>query len=395
MRAAVCVADFDMSGDWNVGSAPPSLFTSFHVVQTGMSLSISVTPVPNSPGTGTIDPMTGAFTLQFPILYPPGACAAMFTGQLSPDGNTFTSTGGIATTSPDCHSIFCACSDSAPAELRGSRPPCGNDTVDAGEECDDANFGFPGSCCALDCTAQPAGGSCFGDGNLCTDDVCGSGGVCAHPALPDGTGCNNGQFCDGQETTCVAGVCTPGPEPCPLGCDEGTDQCVTTCPTFPQSCRTAEKSLLSFKIKSDATKNKLLWKWLKGTATSQTEFGDPTVGTEYALCIYAGSAALVATETVIPPGGAWKTLGTKGFKYDDAGGAVHSINRVLLKGSTENKSKVLIKGKGGALPFVLPPLTDPITVQLYNGSNGLCWSADYSLAQMQRNEVDQLKAKAP
>jgi hypothetical protein len=340
--------------------------------------------------------MTGAFSMEFPLLDPPTTCAATFTGQLSPDGNTFTAPGMVLTTSPDCLSFSCACAETDPVELRGSRAPCGNGSVDAGEECDDATFGFPGSCCALNCTALPAGGSCFDDGNLCTDDICGAGGACTHPALPDGTACNDGRFCDGEETDCQGGVCTAGTAPCPLACDESTDQCVTACPFSPQSCRTAQKTLFSLKLRSDPTKDTLLWKWLKGTSTSQMEFGDPTDTADYALCMYGTLSSLLVAETVIPAGtAAWSALDSSGYKYNDPSGAVHSIERVLLKASGENKSKVLIKGNGADLPPLSLPLTSPLTVQLYNGRNGLCWGANYSLAQMRKNEANRLKAKTP
>ena len=62
MRAAVCVADFDMTGTWNVG-AGTSAVNVLQIVQTGTSLAISVTSsMPPESGTGTIDPVTGAAT---------------------------------------------------------------------------------------------------------------------------------------------------------------------------------------------------------------------------------------------------------------------------------------------------------------------------------------------
>ena len=49
-------------------------------------------------------------------------------------------------------------------------------------------------------------------------------------------------------------------------------------------------------------------------------------------------------------------------------------DRILLKSSAQNKAKILIKGQGSDLPPSLPPLTDPITIQLINGSSGVCWA---------------------
>ena len=92
--------------------------------------------------------------------------------------------------------------------------------------------------------------------------------------------------------------------------------------------------------------------------------------------------------TFIAPGNVFSTP-------PDPAGAVRGIDRILLKSSAQNKAKILIKGQGSDLPLVLPPLTDPITIQLINGSSGVCWGANFNVAQMRRNDAEQLKAKAP
>jgi hypothetical protein len=76
---------------------------------------------------------------------------------------------------------------------------------------------------------------------------------------------------------------SPTPTPTPL-----------TCSSTPQmGCRAAGKSVL--RIHSGAGSEKLVWKWLKGVATSQMEFADPTATTDYALCLYDGSGLLAQT----------------------------------------------------------------------------------------------------
>ena len=40
------------------------------------------------------------------------------------------------------------------------------------------------------------------------------------------------------------------------------------------------------------------------------------------------------------------------------------------------------------------PLGDPVTVQLVNSANGLCWGASYTGEQLLTNEVGQLEARA-
>jgi hypothetical protein len=61
------------------------------------------------------------------------------------------------------------------------------------------------------------------DDNDCTDDTCGSNGRCSF--TPKANSCDDGQFCNGQDT-CQGGACVSAGNPCPNGfCDEINDQC--------------------------------------------------------------------------------------------------------------------------------------------------------------------------
>jgi len=354
-------AAVDLTGDWYVSVNDFSPPGSVHITQTGSVLHVDVN------GTGTIDSATGAFMLTFPATTPPQDCGALFQGQADPAGNTFIATGSIFSTPPDCQSLSCACSSSTPAEFRGSRSPCGNGIVDAGEECDDGKLGRNGDCCALGCTLRP-----------------------------DGASCSDGLFCNGQETTCQGGVCQVGTPPCPFQCDETTDTCVGGCPTAPLACRTAKRSRLVVKNDSDDNKDTLGWKWSQGESTSQTEFADPTSGTDYALCIFAGLPPTLIGQAVVPADASkWRIAGSTGFTYKDAAATAAGITKISLKGSTENKSRLQVAGKGSALPDLPLPLTTPVTVQLVNETTELCWEASYPLSQLLKNETGQLKARIP
>lgn len=61
---------------------------------------------------------------------------------------------------------------------------CGDGAVELAEQCDDGNT-LDGDCCAADCTFEPAGSACPGDGDVCTQDVCDGAGSCTHPPEPD------------------------------------------------------------------------------------------------------------------------------------------------------------------------------------------------------------------
>ncbi len=85
---------------------------------------------------------------------------------------------------------------------------------DAGARPDGGDGGPPPDCHATGCD----------DGEACTDDTCGSDGLCTHVA--NAIGCDDGIFCNGNDS-CGGGACTvhAGP-PCGAGqCDEASRAC--------------------------------------------------------------------------------------------------------------------------------------------------------------------------
>jgi len=353
------VGAVDMTGDWyTAGPTGPAM--PVHFTQTGTALQTNVG------ASGTIDSASGAFTLVFPIVNG-SDCGGVLHGQVAPDGDTFVAPGTASFTPPGCQSVACACSSTRPTELVGSRSPCGNGVLDAGEQCDDGELGRGNSCCQLGCTLKP-----------------------------DGTSCDDGLFCNGQESTCAAGVCQHGASPCPFNCDEGSDTCLAACPSTPQSCRAAARSRLVLKRGGDGSHDRLIWNWSRGAATSMQDFADPLGVTTYALCIYDGASPAPVDRLIVPAGSdRWRPIGTVGYKYTDSSGAAQGVQKITLKGSAESKSKVQVAGKGSALPDVALPLTAPVTVQLLNGTNGLCWGSSYDAAQLRHNDGSTLTAKTP
>jgi len=205
VQPRIAGATVDMTGNWYVaiGDFGPVLSAQF--TQTGMSLLVTI-PSASATGTGTIDPMTGAFMVT--LTFPPPDCGGTFSGVVDPGGNTFVAPGTVAFTDPDCQGgpMTCACMASAPADLRGSRAPCGNGTVDAGEQCDDGNT-ENGDCCNSTCHFEPNGAAC-NDHNTCTTgETCNAFGVCR-----GFTACQTTLTCDfcGSKCTLKAGVCKCG-----------------------------------------------------------------------------------------------------------------------------------------------------------------------------------------
>jgi hypothetical protein len=186
--------------------------------------------------------------------------------------------------------------------------------------------------------------------------------------------CTDGAFCNGEEQ-CQSGVCASGTTPCGGFCHESADACVTGCPPAPQSCRTAAKSLAL--PRHDST-DKLLWKWIKGVdGTTLAELGNPTLasGTNYALCLYAGSPSLLIAggEIEVPADPSrWSQVRTVGFNYKDLGATADGIYKIKLRAGEAGKPKAFVKGTGATLPDQALPIASadlPLIVQLVNDTN--------------------------
>ena len=232
-------------------------------------------------------------------------------------------------------------------EIRGQilrTPSCGDGILDGGETCDDGNT-VNGDCCSSTCQLDPATTPC-GDG-LCLSGTCDGAGNCGGTGEPRG------------------------------------------------DCRTAAKSLLLIKNDADDdTKDKLIFKWIKGAATTVEDFGTPAGTTSYAVCLYAGTTDTSIGVATIAPNMTFWTATTPGFKYKDPGGTSSGIQKVLLKSGAAGKAKTLVKGKGGGLPDPpAGPLPLPVTAQLVNNFNNVCYEGIFN--NIKKNDLEQFKAKNP
>jgi cysteine-rich repeat protein len=232
-------------------------------------------------------------------------------------------------------------------EFRGQvlrAPSCGDALLDGGEDCDDGN-NTNGDCCDASCQFEAMGSPCADGPGLCDIGACDSEGECVQaPAA---------------------------------------------------GCKTALKSSLLIKDDLlDDTKDKMIFKWLKGAQTDVSEFGAPTGTTAYALCLYAGplntqiGGAEVSADALL-----WIATAT-GFKYKDPAGIDDGIQKVILKAGAADQSKALAKGKGENLPDLDPgPATLPVMAQLIN-SDGVCFEGVFDTTDVIRNEAGLFKAKA-
>jgi hypothetical protein len=282
---------------------------------------------------------------------------------------------------------------------------------------------------------ESSGTPCTADGSVCTVDECDGSGSCTHtpgnsgtecrassgecdvaeqcdgssascPAdgfVNDGTSCtDDGLFCTGNES-CQGGSCVGDGDPCMVGtCSESTDQClVAGCQTAPlNGCRQAVKSIFLVKDNATDSKDKLIFKWIKGDLTDKTDFADPTATATYDLCIYSSvTEDLVGTAQVGPSALLW-TENTKGYKYKDSNGTQSSIQKIIVKAGAQGKAKALVKGKGVDLPD-LPPAANssldldlPVRVQLVNSDSGVCFEGTFDTGDIRKNEPGKFKGKA-
>jgi CSLREA domain-containing protein len=214
------------------------------------------------------------------------------------------------------------------------------------------------------------------------------------PAVP-GSG---GTACEADDQRGVA-------RPQRARCDVGSVE-VGPCPTTPLAgCDTPGKSLLLIKDRDAdgaGAKDKLTWKWLKGPAAVQADFGNPTTTAEYTLCIYTGAPQAATIEAFVPAGGTcgsaacWKALGTKGYRRSDPAAGAGGVAKIILKGGTS--AKITAKGKGANLDIdagTLPLSAGDVLVQLSNSDNTNCWQSALPMGSVKANSETLFKAKTP
>jgi hypothetical protein len=67
-----------------------------------------------------------------------------------------------------------------------------------------------------------------------------------------------------------------------------------------------------------------------------------------------------------------------GFKYRDQTGIPDGVLNMLLEAGSAGRAKIRLKAKGASASTL--PLTNPVRVQLQQGSSSACWEAMYSTA---------------
>ncbi len=150
---------------------------------------------------------------------------------------------------------------------------------------------------------------------------------------------------------------------------------------------------------SPDTKDRLQWKWQKGSATMKAEFGNPLASTDYRLCLYDGQNTLLSHASA-PAGGTCNVKSPKpcwrenasGFRYNDRDLTPDGLQQLVLKAGPAGKARITLKGKGALLHLPTLPIQHlPVRVQL-NNSAGACWDATYSTTL--KNQAGTFKSKS-
>jgi len=153
--------------------------------------------------------------------------------------------------------------------------------------------------------------------------------------------------------------------------------------------------------KSNDAKDQFSWKWLKGDEYVHSQLGAPTATDLYAMCIYDSSASVptLVSMILVAPGGNWRDLDPKGFKYKDSNTTSDGVQQVKLTPGTVNKAKVLFKAKGANIPMPVPfsalhyfDQDTDVIVKLVSTS-GICWSSTFTAADTKKNTPSQFSAK--
>ena len=145
-------------------------------------------------------------------------------------------------------------------------------------------------------------------------------------------------------------------------------------------------------------RDRIVWKWRKGAATSIADFGDPLASDDYALCLYDESASVprlvlaadLPANDACPGSGddcwARARAGARVLRYKSTSGIPDGVTRVVLKPGDDGAARITLQARGEDVDVPSLPLALPLRVQL-QGVHGSCWESRHTAAGARRNDV--------
>ncbi len=138
----------------------------------------------------------------------------------------------------------------------------------------------------------------------------------------------------------------------------------------------------------------LSWSWHQGEETTLADLGDPTVDTDYALCVYDGAATAQTeleapapgTDSLVlgldaPSGRGWvESFFSAGFDYFHVGN-LDGLNTIHLEPGDEGEAHALVIGSGAGLGLdALEGIDGDQVISQIQASNGQCFGAQVGVS---------------
>jgi photosystem II stability/assembly factor-like uncharacterized protein len=251
------------------------------------------------------------------------------------------------------------------------------------------------------------------DGDLCTVGTCSpdapgatiDGCVFAPLACP-GDACHFAGSCNPDTGLCeglpnVGAPCEDG-DPCTYDTCSDTGECVGAMIPSPL-CKQpvlAHASTIAITNATDDTRDRLVWQWKKGEATTAADLGDPTATTGYRLCVFDNNAGPTRpVDTLAPAGGTcngqscWTVSGA-GAHYRNSGAAGNGLEQIRIQPGRYGFGKVVVKARGPNLGLPARALSPAVTLQLVRTDDPtICWKARFN-SGITRQDATTFRAKS-
>jgi hypothetical protein len=263
--------------------------------------------------------------------------------------------------------------------------PCGNGTLEPGEDCDDGVLSYDACCERSTCQFVESGGSCDTDSNRCTLEECSGAAAACTVSLgnsSEGSECDDRSICTTYDACDDAGHCV----------GQGTP--ATTC----ESAQTASLGLTQ---SATPGKDKVKFKWKSGLV--DPALLTPLVQTldDAALCVYSSGDPGVVLSSQLPSGTAYEVKvvpdksGTVFYKSKD--GSIAGVTKTSFKSDFADPAKSQVSWQAGGANFddllMSAALTGPVTAQVITSGGG-CWGVEFSADSIKKNDGAKFKAVA-